>query len=59
MAAFCGCCGAEITSKRVESCPACGAPSHGTLREDPLPTIDGNQEVSRRKESDACDTENR
>lgn len=28
MAAFCGCCGAEITPK-AEACPVCGTPRHG------------------------------
>jgi hypothetical protein len=28
MAAFCGCCGAEITP-RAEACPICGTPRHG------------------------------
>jgi hypothetical protein len=28
MAAFCGCCGAEITTK-AEKCPVCGTPRHG------------------------------
>jgi predicted amidophosphoribosyltransferase len=35
VAAFCGCCGAEITLK-AEACPACGAPQHGMLRSDLL-----------------------
>jgi hypothetical protein len=30
MAAFCSCCGAEIT-RRVEACPVCGTPRHGML----------------------------
>jgi predicted amidophosphoribosyltransferase len=30
MAAFCACCGAEITRK-VEACPVCGTPRHGML----------------------------
>jgi hypothetical protein len=28
MAAFCGCCGAEIT-RVAEACPVCGTPRHG------------------------------
>ena len=37
MAAFCECCGAQITLK-IEACPACGAPQHGMLLGDlPLP----------------------
>jgi hypothetical protein len=30
MAAFCTCCGAEIT-RRAEACPVCGNPRHGML----------------------------
>jgi hypothetical protein len=30
MAAFCGCCGAEITD-RAEACPVCGMPRHGMI----------------------------
>jgi hypothetical protein len=30
MAAFCGCCGAEIT-ERAEACSACGTPRHGMI----------------------------
>jgi hypothetical protein len=33
VAAFCACCGAEITLK-AEACPVCGAPRHGMLRPD-------------------------
>ena len=33
MAAFCGCCGAEITLK-AEKCAVCGMPRHGMLRAD-------------------------
>ena len=37
VAAFCECCGAEITL-RAEACPACGAPQHGMLLPElPLP----------------------
>jgi hypothetical protein len=30
MAAFCGCCGAEI-SDWAEACPVCGTPRHGMI----------------------------
>jgi hypothetical protein len=30
MAAFCGCCGAEIIDA-VEACPVCGMPRHGMI----------------------------
>jgi len=37
VAAFCECCGAEITLK-AEACPVCGSPQHGMLQRDlPLP----------------------
>ena len=51
MAAFCGCCGAEITLKKAESCPACGAPTHGMVRADPLPAMEIHRETSQRKET--------
>ena len=35
---FCACCGAEITLK-TEACPLCGAPQHGMLQPDLLPTF--------------------
>jgi len=37
MAAFCACCGAEITRK-VEACPVCGTPRHGMLPLDVQPS---------------------
>lgn len=46
MAAFCGCCGAEITLKTPESCPLCGAPTHGMVQPDPFPSVGINQETS-------------
>lgn len=45
MAAFCTCCGAEITLK-AEACPACGAPRHGMLRPDSLPGLDIGVDLS-------------
>jgi hypothetical protein len=39
MAAFCACCGTEITSK-AEACPICGAPRHGMLPPDSLSALD-------------------
>ena len=38
MAAFCACCGAEITLK-AEACPVCGTPRHGMLPPDLLLTL--------------------
>ena len=35
MAAFCACCGAEITLK-AERCSVCGTPQHGLLKADVL-----------------------
>ena len=39
MAAFCSCCGAEITLK-AEACPVCGTPRHGMGKPDPSPGLD-------------------
>ena len=39
MAAYCACCGAEITLK-AEACPLCGAPRHGMLPSHLLPALD-------------------
>jgi hypothetical protein len=36
MAAYCLCCGAEITLK-AEACSVCGTPRHGMKRPDPAP----------------------
>jgi len=36
MAAYCSCCGAEITLK-AEACPVCGMPQHGMLPPDQGP----------------------
>lgn len=35
MAAFCTCCGAEITLK-AQVCPVCGSPQHGMAQPDPF-----------------------
>jgi hypothetical protein len=40
MAAFCACCGAEITLK-AEACAVCGTPRHGMLPPDLRPALDG------------------
>jgi hypothetical protein len=55
MAAFCACCGAEITLK-AEACVVCGTPRHGMLPTDLRPALDpgtpqqdaGNDERPRR-----------
>jgi hypothetical protein len=39
MAAFCACCGAEITLKS-EACPVCGTPRHGMMPPDRQPVLD-------------------
>lgn len=44
MAAFCGCCGAEIGEK-AEACVVCGTPRHGMLRPDGLTPLDLGDEV--------------
>jgi hypothetical protein len=43
MAAFCGCCGAEITLK-AEACPVCGMPRHGMLSSDETPELSGEEQ---------------
>jgi hypothetical protein len=45
VAAFCECCGAEITLK-AEACPVCGAPQHGMLQPDLLLPLDVDVEPS-------------
>jgi hypothetical protein len=39
VAAFCACCGTEITLK-AEACPVCGTPQHGMLQADRSPGFD-------------------
>ena len=39
MAAFCACCGAEITG-REEACPVCCTPRHGMLPAEGLMPLD-------------------
>jgi hypothetical protein len=46
MAAYCGCCGAEIKLK-AEFCEACGMPAHGMAQaefQSEFPLIDGRPE---------------
>jgi hypothetical protein len=50
MAAFCACCGAEITLK-AEACPVCGTPRHGMLQPETLLAHD--RDVCATKESEA------
>ena len=45
MAAFCACCGAEITLK-AEACSVCGTPRHGMLPHDLLPNPDASADTS-------------
>jgi len=45
MAAFCACCGAEITLK-AEACPKCGTPQHGMLPPDLLSTLEVDTDPS-------------
>ena len=46
MAAFCACCGAEITPK-AEACPVCGTPRHGMLPPDLQPALDTGKEETK------------
>jgi hypothetical protein len=51
MAAFCTCCGAEITLK-AEACPVCGTPRHGmALAPDSLAADDIFESPPRRPEA--------
>jgi predicted amidophosphoribosyltransferase len=45
VAAFCACCGAEITLK-AEACPVCGTPRHGMSSPDLLLALDESAEPS-------------
>ena len=45
MAAFCACCGAEITLK-AEACPVCGTARHGMSQPDLLLTMDVDPDPS-------------
>jgi predicted amidophosphoribosyltransferase len=45
VAAFCECCGAEITLK-AEACPVCGTPKHGMAQPNLLLTSDESTEPS-------------
>ncbi len=45
MAAFCACCGAEITPK-AEACAVCGTPQHGSLPVKPSETLGGRRTFS-------------
>lgn len=61
MAAFCGCCGAEITL-RAQACPVCGTPRHGmaqtaslfTLDQAPLPFEDEVRSAERPRLAFTC-----
>lgn len=45
MAAFCACCGTEITLK-PQACPICGAPRHGMSPPSDLPrTLDAEADL--------------
>jgi predicted amidophosphoribosyltransferase len=45
MAAFCACCGAEITPK-AEACTVCGTPQHGSLPVYLQETLSGRKALS-------------
>ena len=48
VAAFCACCGAEITLK-TEACTLCGAPQHGMLQPDSSYVRCNHRTISRRR----------
>ena len=49
MAAFCSCCGAEITLE-AKTCPVCGNPQHGMAQPDLLPELDAGVGASQEDE---------
>jgi hypothetical protein len=54
MAAFCECCGAQITLK-PQACPVCGTPRHGMSPPDLPHTLDAEtdpQETAKRVEAE-------
>ena len=55
MAAFCACCGAEITG-REEACPVCHTPRHGMLPADGLMPLDLGDELIREEPEDGGPT---
>ncbi len=50
MAAFCTCCGAEITLK-AEACPVCGMPRHGMVPSGQSLILDAQTELSQEEVS--------
>ena len=46
MAAFCGCCGAEIGPK-AEACTVCGMPRHGMMPAEQEPALDLGADTAR------------
>lgn len=45
MAAYCSCCGVEITPK-AEACLVCGTPQHGMLPRESFRRLDGAADAS-------------
>jgi hypothetical protein len=54
MAAFCGCCGAEITLK-AEACSVCGTPRHGMLKQDLPPASYAADHISKARRLFSCE----
>ena len=50
MAAFCTCCGAEITLKAT-ACPVCGTPRHGMFQSDKPITFDVDADLPQEDEA--------
>lgn len=55
MAAYCGCCGAEITLK-AERCSVCGTPRHGMIPEAASSTVSCLQEKAPLEQTESIES---